>query len=207
MSANNDREVSELCQKLHQEYRLLHLVYHRNKNQHHVAVWWKRFNMLKRNCGSVLELHLQDRGNKSKIRYIKLYHLLHSMIKKQLSKTYYEFNGIIALGQFVTLGVVLIGLLSRIYCLYIKLYRIFEETFKSLGLIAPKNGSRKQEMNRTEKILESMVQEEVGEEVIIEETIIEPRQNEEMEFQSNKKKSKKKEKKKKKKSAIDSIFG
>lgn len=33
--------------------KLIHLVYHRNKNQHHHALWWKWLSMLQRSVAKV----------------------------------------------------------------------------------------------------------------------------------------------------------
>lgn len=90
------------------EYQLLHLVYHRNYNQHRVARWWRSFNELHRHVRRVLKLLSVKKSSPAlslEIKYI---------VNKLIKKCYWEFNGIVALGQFVPLGLVLIGLLARI---------------------------------------------------------------------------------------------
>jgi len=47
---------------LEADERILHLVYHRNKNQHRLAKWWKWLSMLKRSVANLLmELQLHDK--------------------------------------------------------------------------------------------------------------------------------------------------
>lgn len=220
---DNDIPVNhrDLYVKLHQEYRLLHLVYHRNKNQHRVAQWWKRLNMLKRNCGQVVEL-LQNKNLRNNCELVKLYHLVNGFTKRQISKSYYDFNGVIALGQFVTLGVVLVGLLSRIYVIYKEILDLYATKFESVGCLARSRGQNHQQSSEAkqqqEKLLESIAQEELGEEMTqaivrspeiaipSSKAMVEPS---EAEFHEEKKKEKrtKKKKTKKTKSAIDGIFG
>lgn len=83
------------------EFQILHLIYYRSINQHRVAVWWKYLEMLHRHLRKVVV----DPTNQYEIRYIK---------QRLLRKCYYEFNGIIALGQFINLGFTLVGLISRV---------------------------------------------------------------------------------------------
>ena len=35
-------------------HNLLHLTFHRNKNQHHIAKWWKALALLRRQVGKLL---------------------------------------------------------------------------------------------------------------------------------------------------------
>ncbi|CCD26018.2 Rmp1p NDAI_0G02430 [Naumovozyma dairenensis CBS 421] len=180
-----NQRYKDLYLKLHQEFRILHLLYHRNKNQHRLSIWWKRFNMLKRNCAQVIELieyhykqpeyngkmtsssSSKSKRQKQKIVIIRLYRLIHSMFSKRyLSKMYYDFNGIIALGQFVTLGVVLVGLLGRIYSIYLELFELNRNNFKHVGCIIKDIPINKILVNETNQaIMKSINQEELGEEL------------------------------------------
>jgi hypothetical protein len=45
---------------LHEVDRLLHLIYHRNKNQHRGQKWWKWVGMLRRSIGKLLVFEGQD---------------------------------------------------------------------------------------------------------------------------------------------------
>lgn len=85
---------------LRNEVELLCLIYHRNKNQHRLLNWWKYFrlliNNLKRLCMGLITIDA-------------------FMSKRLLIKCYYEFNGIIKLGQFINLGFVLVSILARVH--------------------------------------------------------------------------------------------
>lgn len=207
----------DLYLELLNEFRLLHLIYHRNKNQHRVSIWWKQLNMLKRNSAQVLELlsknHNRSLKNQNDIR--RLYRIIHDFISKHLHKAYYDFNGVITLGQFVTLGVVLVGLLSKTYSIYVKIIDRYKITFDKLGCIG-KNIIRKkqfimEEAYETQAIIETMNDEEIGQEIIDipeERTLSLEKSVQTYSIPGLKQsKVKKKKKAKKNKSAIDSIFG
>lgn len=96
------------------EYQLLHLVYHRNYNQHRVARWWRWFNELHRRVRRVLKLQYDEQVKSLSARGLKLAAEIKYIVHKVVKKCYWEFNGIIALGQFVPLGLTLLGMLARI---------------------------------------------------------------------------------------------
>lgn len=59
------------------EFNLIHLIYHRNKNQHHVSNWWKFLNLIHRNLRKFLFIimdinELIHFNNISKINYSKI---------------------------------------------------------------------------------------------------------------------------------------
>lgn len=196
MDANDDTHKI-LYLHLVQELRILHLVYHRNKNQHQRSHWWKRLNMLKRNCNQVVGLLAVKRVENVK-DLSRLYKLLNGFINKQSIKTYHDFNSVIALGQFVSLGVILIGILARIYAIYRKLLEIYESKFKDSGFIRVPS----EKPIETNQFMESLVQEELGEVVPIE-----PKTTKSTAPENNIPKKESSKRKKKKKSTIDSIFG
>lgn len=114
--------ASDQKDKLKQEYGILHLIYHRNYNQHRVLIWWKYLNIIHRNVRKILKIlvDLELIKNSHQIRHKEqqILDIIKYMMKKRVfTKAYYEFNGIIALGQFVTLGLALVGNLSKIYCI------------------------------------------------------------------------------------------
>lgn len=207
---------------LQQENRLILLLFHRNKNQHRVAKWWKQFSTLKRVVRKVLNI-LQ---NWHESRQNELYYILNKFFKVYAKKMYYEFNGVISLGQFPTLGVVLIGLLSRIYHLCKELILLIDK--RLVEKIAQKeNYSLGQENITTNieqlKTLATESNEELGEVIteaeihdskepsttiesvdITTDNIIQYKQSTDKKVDKPKKKKKKS---KKPKSAIDSIFG
>lgn len=99
----------DAARALQQEYAILHLVWHRNKNQHRALHWWRYFNMLHRHVRAILNAHLLRMPAQVATRIARLRR------KKIMDKAYWEFNGIIALGQFVTLGLTLVGALAKIW--------------------------------------------------------------------------------------------
>lgn len=97
---------------MNHEHNLLRLLYHRNKNQHHASLWWKDLNALKRNLTKLVAL-LRQKTNEHKNKEILR---IARVIKFHIVKDCYRsFNVIIALGQFITMGMVLIGMLARIH--------------------------------------------------------------------------------------------
>lgn len=196
--------MDELVSKLGQEVRLLVLVYHRNKNQHRASHWWRSFNILKRDNGQILstlrclQQTEKDRGKYRDKLLRSLYQKLHHLMQVKVKKMYYEFNGVIALGQFVTLGVVLIGLLSRMYDIFTRIQNSYEQEWIRLNLVQVRK-----DKTATEKAVDTdmIVDEEIGE--VIEVPV--PKYSEII--PAEKKKTKKNKKKKKNsKSIIDSIF-
>jgi ribonuclease MRP protein subunit RMP1 len=99
----------DAARALQQEYAILHLVWHRNKNQHRALHWWRYFNMLQRHVRAILNAHFLRMPAQVATR------IAHLRRKKIMDKAYWEFNGIIALGQFVTLGLTLVGALAKIW--------------------------------------------------------------------------------------------
>lgn len=207
---NEIKSHRELYLLLLKEFRLIHLVWHRNKNQHRVSTWWKRLAMMKRNCGQVIEILQHPTVDKNR-DLVRLYKLINDFKRRQLPRTYYDFNGVIGLGQFVTLGVVLVGLLSRVFVVYKRLMELFEDRFKDAGCVddhvlpAPADLDlpleKIQTYNEVEEIGEEIHEQSVGKisnfQEVVTPTVKKPL--------AGKKSSKKK--KKKTKSVIDSIFG
>lgn len=131
-----DFVTSDHKDQLKHEYGILHLIYHRNHNQHRVLIWWKYLNIIHRNIRKILKLliDLELIKNSQKIRQKKqqILDIIKYLIKRKVfTKAYYEFNGVIALGQFVTLGLALLGNLSKIYCIL--------RSFKGVDMICKPN--------------------------------------------------------------------
>lgn len=128
--------TSDHKDQLKKEYGILHLIYHRNHNQHRVLIWWKYLNIIHRHVRKILKflIDLELIKNSQKIRQKKqqILDIIKYLIKRKVfTKAYYEFNGIIALGQFVTLGLALLGNLSKIYCIL--------RSFKGVDIICKPN--------------------------------------------------------------------
>ncbi|CUM63580.1 uncharacterized protein PRCAT00001159001 [Priceomyces carsonii] len=118
-----DLDSSTLSDQLTNEFYILHLIYHRNRNQHRLLTWWNYLNILHRKLRKVIKLLIDvnrisiDSKIQSKNKEIR--EVVKYLVKKNiLKKCYYEFNNIITLGQFVNLGLTLIGSLSRIHSLF-----------------------------------------------------------------------------------------
>lgn len=165
------------------EYGIIHLLYHRSLNQHHVACWWSHLDILHRHVRKILLLMedideirtlrrltsvqwnapkktfvrvnefpqmVQKRivkkiKQKNKNKKVEKFIMLHkkmtdaaavTLINKKISlllkeakylykriipSSYWIFMGVIELAQFVNIGFVLIGFVSRIWSLLQKI--------------------------------------------------------------------------------------
>lgn len=191
--------MKDIIQSLHQEYRYIQLVYHRNKNQHGATHWWRHFNILKRSISQILRQCQYNKIERQSCKYA-----IKRFLKVQLPTIYYQFQDILTMGQFITLGVVLMGLLARCRSLLLQL----QPEDDVVEIKTPKQSIK--EASEVTPFASS------GEDLGLE--IIEDTQAEEsllnlktMKEDSNtvkkNKKHSKKSKSKKNKSAIDSIFG
>lgn len=99
-----------LNKEFQSEVQILHLIYHRNKNQHRQAKWWKYFSILHRRCNQLVVLtNSKDHDNSTKIASIA-----HYLVIKLIPTCYNYFHGVITQGQFVSLGITLIAILARL---------------------------------------------------------------------------------------------
>ncbi|EED12546.1 conserved hypothetical protein [Talaromyces stipitatus ATCC 10500] len=85
-------------------FSTVHLIYHRNKNQHGGTAWWKWLSILRR-C--LLKL-IGSTGNEKKCMNISRY--LHTRV---IPMGYVAFSTVVADGQFSTLGTVLLAALAQ----------------------------------------------------------------------------------------------
>ena len=199
-------EMNNVIRSLEQEYRLILLLNHRNKNQHRAASWYGSFNEMKRNCGQIIKLLSSKRLQAKRLRdveWVKLHRLLQRALFRQLKKWYWQFNGVIALGQFVTLGCTLVTLLANVRALYMKLWEGNNSEFIRCGC-SMKNFPKakdKQAMSSVEE-LGNIIDEDIGDTIRENELVITP-----MPDSVPENGKKKKKRKKKNKSAIDGIFG
>ncbi|KAK6455496.1 uncharacterized protein RJT20DRAFT_3170 [Scheffersomyces xylosifermentans] len=102
------------------EYNILHLLYHRGRNQHRITVWWKYLNILHRQVRKIVKLSIDIGRIKStetkKHKQQQIVDIVGYLVKRKVfTKAYYEFNGIIALGQFINLGLTLVGNLAKLH--------------------------------------------------------------------------------------------
>ncbi|KAJ5755297.1 hypothetical protein N7533_004840 [Penicillium manginii] len=84
---------------------ILHLIYHRNKNQHQKAKWWRWLSMLKRTVSVLASLDPKKLATSSHLQHLHL-HLI--------PKCYQAFSTVVADNQFSTLGIVLFAALARL---------------------------------------------------------------------------------------------
>ncbi|KAJ5570356.1 uncharacterized protein N7459_009786 [Penicillium hispanicum] len=91
----------------HKEIRavhsVLHLIYHRNKNQHRQAKWWRWLSLLKR---TTLKLGSLDTDTSAVSRQ----HLARQVVPR----CYLAFSSVVAENQFAALGIVLLSTLARL---------------------------------------------------------------------------------------------
>ncbi|ODV67136.1 hypothetical protein HYPBUDRAFT_153045 [Hyphopichia burtonii NRRL Y-1933] len=150
--------------KLVNEYEINHLIYHRNHNQHRLSTWWKIFNIIHRSLRKILKKMIDIQNLKStrtlERKKEEIREIVGYLIKKQIFKrAFYQYNGIIALGQYVTLGLALLGNLGAIHSILIKIEGMEKPRGKPVG-----------------KILEAPVavpdqKEDIGDEIVMSSTI------------------------------------
>lgn len=115
--------------KLVSEFQVLHVVFYRFHNQHRVAVWWRYVALLHLKVRQII-IKAEDISVTKKIKArerlrAEACQIARYLIKKQIfKKLYYEVNSIIALGQFVTLGLALLGSLSALYPHILQIHRL-----------------------------------------------------------------------------------
>lgn len=201
---------------LEHEYGIIRLIHHRNRNQHRVTSWWKHLNSLKRNLTKLISLlHTYFRKANDKIRH-KVLEVARHLYLHVSKAAYRAFNGIIALGQFIPLGLTLVGTLGKVY----------HEVGKIEGLkdirVQRFNGAPLENSDNLGIDGEDLGA-DLGEEVVVDEIpdMKKRKSFDNAEFVVKKKKKtegtklkndstrvgEKKKKKKKSKSAIDDIFG
>lgn len=176
------------------EYEILHLIYHRSKNQHRQQVWFKHLSILNRKLRSILKLLYDTQIKKTLHKSNQILEVIKYLVaKKVFKRCFYEFHGIVALGQYINLGFALLGSISKIYCLLID----FEGVRDYMNV------------QQIQVMKEELQDEDEGEVVEFETIEMEKMPIVEDIPTKGKKRSKDsaKKKKKKKKSAMDDIFG
>ncbi|CRG88744.1 hypothetical protein PISL3812_05778 [Talaromyces islandicus] len=84
----------------------IHLIYHRNKNQHGPTAWWRWLSMLRRTLLKILATSATTQHDKQ----ARLAKYLHAFI---IPRCYVAFSTVVADGQFSTLGSVLLAALAQ----------------------------------------------------------------------------------------------
>ncbi|KAJ5966035.1 hypothetical protein N7481_012749 [Penicillium waksmanii] len=107
---------------------ILHLIYHRNKNQHQKAKWWRWLSMLKRTVSVLASLDSKKLATSSHLQHLHL---------DLIPNCYQAFSTVIADNQFSTLGIVLVAALARLA--------------KATGMRYPSAKSTRVELNQNSK--------------------------------------------------------
>ncbi|KAL4944742.1 hypothetical protein BDV06DRAFT_76119 [Aspergillus oleicola] len=92
-------------------HSILHLIFHRNRNQHGRTKWWKWLSILKR---TVWELAISSNpgdkgGSRSSAEHSRRY-----LANRILPRCYVAFSVVVADAQFSTLGTVLLATLAQL---------------------------------------------------------------------------------------------
>ncbi|ODH48855.1 hypothetical protein GX48_05001 [Paracoccidioides brasiliensis] len=96
----------------------LHLLYHRNKNQHGAAKWWKWLAMLKRSMAELVALVRRyerygdeyDNDDGFRVKVLERMRYMHFWI---VPRCYIAFSTVVADTQFTSMGVVLLATLAQ----------------------------------------------------------------------------------------------
>ncbi|KAE8348170.1 hypothetical protein BDV28DRAFT_106726 [Aspergillus coremiiformis] len=110
-------------EKIYAVHSMLQLIYHRNKNQHGKARWWRWLSVLKRITGNLvlsidcIQSHSRAGGTLDLYKQCLAIHIV--------PRCYLAFSTVVADGQFSTLGTVLLGTLARL----IKAIEIVKDKF------------------------------------------------------------------------------
>ncbi|KAL4958824.1 uncharacterized protein BDV14DRAFT_24271 [Aspergillus stella-maris] len=112
-------------------HSVLHLIFHRNRNQHGRTKWWKWLSILKRTVRELAFSSSGDRGDsRSSAKHSRRY-----LADQILPRCYVAFSVVVADVQFSTLGTVLLATLAQLS----KVTGIDEE-LKSRSQIQPRFG-------------------------------------------------------------------
>ncbi|KAL4871960.1 hypothetical protein BDV12DRAFT_3796 [Aspergillus spectabilis] len=186
-------------------HSILHLIFHRNKNQHGGTKWWKWLSILKRTVWNlVVSLKPNNQGNSHSSESYK-----RRLSDQIIPKCYMAFSVVVADVQFSALGTVLFATLARLS----KSTRIDKE-LKSRSRIdtwpANATSSRMGISNGNEDVGEALTRDEEAPNLLIPETqqtmTATTRKSSATKVLDTAKPKKKKKKKKKKKNAIDDLF-
>ncbi|SLM35772.1 hypothetical protein LPUS_05131 [Lasallia pustulata] len=105
VAAQMEREVK--LGALQEASKLIHLLYHRNKNQHHHALWWKWLSMLQRSVAKLTRALEEKRREQATTRMKHMRDVL-------LPGCYLSFTHMVADSQFSALGLVLLSELAKV---------------------------------------------------------------------------------------------
>lgn len=105
---------------LQQDLDLIQIVHHRNKNQHRGATWYKHVKFLKSSLSRILALQVpadmpksSARANRDSDNLWLQYYTERDAFLRKCTSIYVSFTRMIGTGQYVALGMILLGILAR----------------------------------------------------------------------------------------------
>ena len=105
--------------KLRDDLDLIHLLFHRNKNQHRLLKWWQWIATLRRNLSKLLfehDLITTAKTTPNRNAAVANYEArLAFMRRVVVPSAYAAFGTVIAMKSFAPLGLVLMGVLARVW--------------------------------------------------------------------------------------------
>ncbi|KAK9459479.1 uncharacterized protein V1516DRAFT_612239, partial [Lipomyces oligophaga] len=113
---------------LNSEYELLHLIIHRNRNQHRMQKWWKYVSILHRKIRLLLHSDSQFLINLPLAEVpdpvFDEVECCRYLVYKVIPKAYGAFQRLLASGKFVALSLVLVAITCRIFSILSKDSRV-----------------------------------------------------------------------------------
>jgi len=125
--------------ELKNELEILHVIIHRNKNQHRQALWWKYLSIIHRNLKNLVMIP-QKLGDEKPYRKkrmkdrcsVSFDHVerCEYLVYKVIPKGYMAFQRLIAQKQYVPLALVLVACIAKIWNILQKDENIFRSKKK-----------------------------------------------------------------------------
>ncbi|CAD0099528.1 unnamed protein product [Aureobasidium mustum] len=119
-------------------HTLMHLLHHRNHNQHRRSTWYRHFNIFRRHLGTMLEhlttlshvpttnLARHKKKTEDEALRLRIQQTVSFWRDVLVPKTQHAFGQLIADGRFAVLGVVLMAILGHV-CRVFGLISVYEE--------------------------------------------------------------------------------
>jgi ribonuclease MRP protein subunit RMP1 len=180
--------ANHALEALQSEVQIIHLLYHRNRNQHRQAKWWKYFSILHRRCMQLAHTPSTTEQTSAVATYL---------VDKICPVAYRYFHGVLAQGSFVSLGIALVACLAKLRSLLVPLIQR-----KQLRLLNEPLTTSTMQIDDVGETVERPL-----EAVALEAVAALPSTSSDVDTTKTTKKSKIKNPKKSRKSAIDDIFG
>ncbi|KAF2142849.1 uncharacterized protein K452DRAFT_248390 [Aplosporella prunicola CBS 121167] len=95
---------------------LLHLIFHRNKNQHHLSFWWRGFATFRREYQHLLAEYEASKTNKTSKKRAKA--RLDTWKQIRVPQWYLSFTHLISSNQFSAIGLALLTILATVSSLF-----------------------------------------------------------------------------------------